>query len=124
MAERDVPPIAAAFVVRRRVSVAGLHAAAHGRAIRQRLRALPGVREVHVDVEKGRVQITYDASRVGFAEIEAGLADAGHRRCGGIVSRMKAWWYRYLDENARDNAQSRAACCSNPPGVYAGRRKR
>lgn len=124
MGARDTQSGSGDFVVRRRVSVVGLDAAADGRAIRERLSVLPGVQEVNVDAEEGRVQITYDTSHVGFAEIEAGLADAGHPRCAGIASRLRAWWYRYLDENARDNARSRAACCSNPRGVYAGRRKR
>lgn len=80
------------------------------------LTALPGVDHVGTD-DKGRTAIRYDASQIGFPEIEAILDEAGIARPTDLWWRMRAEWYRFTDANARANAHAKHACCSRPPAV-------
>jgi len=109
------------FVVERRLRVAGADAAGLARAA-QGLAGLPGVRRVAVEAPRRRLRVCYDASQVGYGEIEAALEDIGLRPDGGFAQRWRSAWYRYLDENARGNARQRpAGCCSRPAGIYGPR---
>jgi len=87
------------------------------------LKELPGMQQVVFDVARKKIVLTYDASRLGFQRVEQALSDAGWPPAGGRWSRLRYAWYRYLDENARANAEAKGACCSKPSDVYAKRRK-
>jgi len=78
------------------------------------LQALPGLGEARVDGQ-GRLVVRYDASRLGFPQIEHVLDQAGVKRPGNLWWRVRAEWYRFTDSNARANAQVMPACCSRPP---------
>jgi|GEM_PF-2134014 len=70
------------------------------------------------------VAIRYDSARVGYADIELALAHAGIPLRHSRWTRIKAGWFRFVDENAKSNAASKGgACCSRPPGIYGGRHK-
>jgi hypothetical protein len=67
---------------------------------------------------KNRLRIRYDASCVGFREIERLLDEAHVSRPNSLWWRLKSGWYAFLDQNARSNAMSGdGACCSRPPGL-------
>lgn len=87
------------------------------------LKALPGMQQVVFDIGRQKVLLTYDASLLGFWTIEQVLTEAGWPPLKSRWARMRYAWYRYLDENARANAEARGACCSNPSDVYAKRHK-
>ncbi len=87
------------------------------------LKALPGMQQLRFDLERKRVALTYDAARLGFWRIEQALTEAGWPPARDRWSRMRYAWYRYLDGNARANAEAKGACCGNPSDVYAKRRK-
>ena len=70
---------------------------------------------------QGHLRVRYDASSVGFWDIEQALDAAGIARPSGFWWRVKAEWFRYTDHNAQANATHVAACCSKPPGGHAGR---
>lgn len=97
-----------AFLVTRRVPVEATPVLA------EVLSALPGMD--HAGVDAGRhLELRYDASRIGFDEIEKVLDDAGVAWPDGFLWRMRAEWFRFTDGNARANAQATPACCSRPP---------
>ncbi len=63
-----------------------------------------------------RLQVAYDASRVGIRDIENWLKEAGIAIGQGLGWQMKSAWYAFLDENAKSNARSSGgACCNRPP---------
>jgi hypothetical protein len=67
---------------------------------------------------KSRLRLRYDASCVGFREIEHLLDDAQVSRPSSLWWRFKSGWYAFLDQNARSNARGGdGACCSRPPGL-------
>lgn len=115
-----------AFVVTRSVPV---RPPAPGRldALMQVLTVLPGVLGVRpVDSGTGvrRLRVTYDAARIGYADLEGALSESGCLPVYGWWDRLRAAWYRYLDENARGNAGAPGgSCCSNPADVYARKDK-
>jgi hypothetical protein len=83
------------------------------------LQAIESIAEVRVD--DGQLRLRYDASSVGFQDIERLLDEAGVSRPTGFWWRLKSAWYRFLDANARSNALSRGgACCSRPPSPWRG----
>jgi hypothetical protein len=87
----------------------------------RKLRAIEGVIDAQVD-EEGTIRVSYTASRTGLRDIEVFLDKSGIARTGGLWSKLKLAWYRFLDENAKANAGSGGgACCNRPPPVPHGR---
>jgi len=65
------------------------------------------------------LHLRYDASCVGFGEIERLLDEAGLARPSNAWWRFKSAWYRFLDSNARRHALARGgACCNRPPSAW------
>lgn len=114
-------PLNEAFVVTRHIPVRMADGGALTAAA-ARLRAHPGVASASVG-EAGRLALRYDASRIGFEEIERILDEAGVARPAGFAWRIKADWFRFTDRNARANAHATHACCSRPPAPPGGGRK-
>lgn len=115
----SAPRLQEAFLVRRTLLLPALDQEALERAA-QTLRAIEPIAEVRIG--KGRLYLRYDASCVGFADIERLLSEAGVPLPQGFGWRWRAAWYRFLDANARSNALSRGgACCSRPPSPWPGR---
>ena len=113
-----------ADVVQRSVGMMGIPSGQSGQQIKDCLRSLAGMLDVRVEGQRKRVRVTYDAARLDFGHIEQALAEAGYPASGRRWSRLKAAWYRYLDETARANAgASTGSCCSSPTKVYTQRRK-
>jgi hypothetical protein len=113
-------PVNRAFVVRRRVPLA--QAVAGDDGVLRRLCAEPGV--LAAEADRGDIRLIYDASRVGFERLQAVLREEGYALAPGWRHRLRAAWYRYLDDNTRSNAAAPASCCSNPTEVYVKRRNR
>jgi hypothetical protein len=87
-------------------------------AAAERLAEQPGVAFAK-SRDDGGMEVRYDASRIGFHEIEHILDEAGLARPAGLGWRIKSEWFRFTDGNARANASATHACCSRPP-VRAG----
>jgi hypothetical protein len=101
-----------AFVVTR--IIPALAPAAELNLIAEVLQALPGLGHAELD-GRGRLVVRYDASQVGFHQIEHVLDQAGIMRPTTLWWRVRAEWYRFTDSNARANAHATHACCSRPP---------
>lgn len=112
-----------AFLVRRKLSIPDIKGKDSDRAIRESLSGINGVQAITVDAEHKIAWVIYDSSHIGFGEIEQLLNDCGHPISDSWWSRKKSEWYRYLDENARANAQHKPVCCSNPKDILAKRNK-
>lgn len=109
------------FDVNRRIAVASGSPEQLHQAI-QRLREMAPVIDVELD-RQNRLHVVYDASRLGMREIESLLGNSGITSGNGLWSNLKQEWYRFLDDNARDNARSGGgACCNRPPPVPPARR--
>jgi NADP-dependent 3-hydroxy acid dehydrogenase YdfG len=74
----------------------------------------PGVALANVSAD-GHLEVRYDASRIGFEEIEQILNEAGLARPTNLASRIKSGWFRFTDDNVRANAHATHTCCSRPP---------
>ena len=120
----DTRPAHGAFDVERRIPLGAVAMGSLQEAVQQ-LRAMDPVSDAQVD-KQGRLRVAYDASRIGMREIEALLDQAGIARAAGFWPRLRLAWYRYLDENARDNARSGSRACCNrpPPGAQAAGKAR
>lgn len=102
--------------VRRRIKLQSLGHAADALAVERALAELPGVVKVAADVEKHRVVVSYDASQQNFRNIVETMEKTGFPPLDNWWSRLKGSWYRFSDENARDNAKAPPpACCNKPP---------
>lgn len=112
MAGNDSIGLNEAFVVTR--TIPGGAASADLDLIAEVLSALHGLDHAGPD-DRGRLVVRYDASRVGFAEIERLLDRVGYARPSGLWWRLRAEWFRFTDGNARANAHLTPACCSRPP---------
>lgn len=100
----------------RKIRIAGLQEAADATEMTRILEALNGVKKVKPEVEKARVIICYDASRIDYKTISAALQGKGFAPAAGWWSRLKGGWYQFNDSNARENARlPPPACCNKPP---------
>lgn len=102
--------------VRRRITIPALNAASDVVGITAALQALSGVRHVMVELEKKRISVTYDASRIDYHAIVSLLAESGYPPLESWWSSLRARLYQFTDSNARENANTPPApCCSKPP---------
>ncbi|HKJ07693.1 MAG TPA: heavy-metal-associated domain-containing protein [Gammaproteobacteria bacterium] len=125
MSERAADNVNAGSVVTRKVTVPDIRAPGAQDAVREGLGGCSGVLAVRPDVERLRVRVTYDASRVDFDQLMAHLEAAGYPAARDFWSRVKAHWFQYLDGNVRaGSGGGGGACCSRPSDVYASRSRR
>ncbi len=85
-------------------------------AVEAKIGSLPGVRTVTADVKKHRAVVSYDVTVMDYRSIIAALEEAGFPPLDDWLSRVKGNWYRFTEENARENAKAPPpACCNKPP---------
>ena len=87
----------------------------HLEAVADKLRNIEPVSEVRID-GSDHLRVRYDASSVGFGDIELLLDEAGLPRVDNVWLRFKYACYRFFDSNARANSISGGgSCCNRPP---------
>jgi copper chaperone CopZ len=102
--------------VRRKIRLPSLRHAADGMAVERAIGEMPGVLAVTAEVDRQRVVVRYNASRQNYRNIMEIAEKTGFPALNSWWSRFKGNWYRFTDENARDNAKAPPpACCSKPP---------
>ncbi|MGA7179718.1 MAG: hypothetical protein WBX11_09060 [Thiobacillaceae bacterium] len=105
-----------AFAVTRTIPISGADPGELERAI-QNLGRIECVAYARAS-GNGRLRVRYDASCVGFRDIERLLDEAGVSRPSSFWWRIRSAWYAFLDQNARSNAiGGGGACCNKPPGI-------
>ena len=114
-ADRCSERASTAFEVRRTIPLASA-TAGDMRNVLHQLGGLEGVKLTSFDEAARQLKISYDAARIGLAEIRDLLHEAGVREPSTLMWRLKAAWYGFLDSNAKTNARSSGgACCNRPP---------
>lgn len=108
------PGIHEAFLVKRKLKLAGLDAAQLAE-LEAKLGEMPGVDRISLQADPMLLRVTYDASMTDMDSLLKLLAEAG-------VSPHKSWWTQYklnwdrqIDRNIKDNAKHQPHCCSKPP---------
>ena len=76
-----------------------------------------------VECRGRRLVLCYDAADVQWSELHPWLVDRLGLDTSGILVRLKLAWYRFVDGNARANAQSRGGHCCNKPPPTPNRRR-
>lgn len=77
---------------------------------------LPGVDSVRI--QGARMDVAYDASHCHIDMLEEVVRQHGGRFSDAWWARVKKSYYRFVDQNARDNAAHVPHCCGKvPPGA-------
>ncbi len=101
---------------RRLVKAPGLGHEADAIIVEAKIGSLPGVRAVVADVKKHRVMVCYDVARTDYLTVIDALERAGFPPVDNWLSRRKRDWYKFTENNAKENAKAPPpACCNKPP---------
>ncbi len=115
-ATRGTAASAGAWEVKRVIRLPTLEGAADATRAREVLAALPGVLEVEPDLERRRLTVCYDSSRLDYRTLTSTLEGVGLAPAGGLLGRIRASLWQYADTNARENAKAPPPpCCNQPP---------
>ena len=85
------------------------------REVEEELNALAGMDAVDIDADRGSIRLTYDATGVSLDAVEALLARHQLRLHHSRWTRFKYGYYRFIEQNVRDNAKHVHTCCHKPP---------
>jgi hypothetical protein len=91
---------------------------AHGKkeSLKEILEEMVGVCDFSIDADNKSLVILYDASKTNYETVTASLSDSGFVPLDSWWSRIKGGWYKFTDDNVRDNAKAPPpACCNKPP---------
>ena len=61
------------------LKVAGMTCGGCVKSVSNLLRAIPGVSEAEVSLQKGEARVTFDPARVNMAQLIGAVADAGYQ---------------------------------------------
>ncbi len=109
--EHHRPGVHEAYLMKRHLKLEDLDAD-RAMAIAQEIDQLPGVDSVVLDSETRRLDIAYDASILGIEQVESIVRKHGSDLDHGWWTHFKESWYRFTDENTRENAR-------HEPGGYS-----
>ncbi len=102
--------------VRRKIRIPALVHEADAMAVEAKVGSLPGVHAVTADITKRRVVVSYDVTVADYRSIIAALEEVGFPPLNDWLFRAKRSWYRFTEDNARENAKAPpSACCNKPP---------
>lgn len=91
-----------------------LQAMPDGNALKQLLQAIEGVQAM--ELSGNRLAVSYDVAHIDFGMLVQELNDGGFEIDeGSWWLRMRGNFYRFVDQNMRDNASYSPHCCSAPP---------
>ena len=91
------------YLVTRRLKLAGPLTEKFDQ-IESELLDLIGVNSAVVNIAKRELRIAYDASKRQLADVETVIADQGCQLRTHRWDRFKRSWYRYFDQNIKENA--------------------
>jgi hypothetical protein len=103
-------------LVRRHLKLENLNPAG-AEAICRDIDELIGVDQMSLDEKASMLSVDYDAGRLNIDLIEEIVRKHGADVAGGWWTRFRESWYRFTDENVRDNARREPWSCHRlPPG--------
>lgn len=91
------------YLVKRRLLIAGIFPQ-NGPALTQSIEALIGVDTVTLDLPTGALDVHYDASKRQLDDIVKIVTLEGSMLSTSRWQRFKRGWYRYFDQNIKENA--------------------
>lgn len=98
------PGVHEAYLVKRHLKLEDLDAA-KAAAIAQEIDQLVGVDSVALDKDTRRLDVAYDASHLRIEQVEEIVRRHGTDLDHGWWTQFKEGWYRFTDQNVRDNIQ-------------------
>ncbi len=102
--------------VRRHIKIPAMRHKADSLNVIALIDSLTGVCKAEVDLRHQRLHVRYDASQVDYQRVKAELEAAGYPAADDHWSRLKRYWYRFVDTNMRENSHARPPeCCNKPP---------
>jgi hypothetical protein len=108
------PGVREGFLVKRRLRLQPLDDP-HARDAVAAVEALIGVDWTRWDPRKRVLTLAYDAANLQLDRILERLRERGGVLDEGWWSRFRLGWYRYSDQNVRDNAKLEPFCCDKVP---------
>ncbi len=81
-----------------------------------------GVDNVSYDKQSQTINLAYDATRCNLEGLEEIISKHGADVAHDLWTHFKESYYRFVDENVKDNSKTVSHCCSKPP-AGANRKK-
>ncbi|WFM73112.1 cation transporter [Halomonas sp. CKK8] len=104
------PGVSQASLVTRKLKVKP-DAAGHISAAVTEIDTLSGLDSVSYDADHRKLHLAYDAKRLCIDDIEEVLARHGVDISSGRWNRIKEDYYRFIDQNVKDNAKQKPWSC-------------
>ena len=79
------------------------------------LKEIEGVNGVSFDEKTQVLNVAYDTLRISIDAIEKSLADNNVVISHDWWTHIKEEYYRFVDQNIKDNVTHKPACCNKPP---------
>ena len=86
--------------------------------------ALLGIEHVSFDEPTETLSVAYDATHCDLTGIEALLQAHGADTSNGIWTKLKEGYYKFVDQNIKDNDEHDPHCCNAMPKTLPGSRKK
>lgn len=83
----------------------------NGTQIVAELEAIIGVDAAFINTQRRMLTVHYDASRLQLDEVSAVVIDNACQMSNGRWQRTKRGWYRYFDQNIKENANQEPWKC-------------
>ncbi|MDD3762896.1 MAG: hypothetical protein VX836_19815 [Pseudomonadota bacterium] len=108
------PGIHEACLVTRKLLLAGLDDD-KAALLSSALADFDGIDSAALDRRRSRLRVVYDAARIDIDALERLVRECGLSIDDSRWARIKEGWYRFVDENVRDNFRSQPRGCHHPP---------
>jgi hypothetical protein len=74
-----------------------------------------GIENVTLDIKDGLLHVAYDVTHINLDAIKLVVVEHGAELSGGWWSHFKEGYYKFVDQNMKDNIKHKPSCCSRPP---------
>ena len=89
----------------------------------EKINAVTGIESVEFDSEKSILTLSYDASHCSLEDFEQLLHECDVDTDNGLWTKIKEGYYKFIDQNVKDNAEHDPHCCNSLPKTLPGSRK-
>lgn len=93
-------------------------------AIITKIDTLIGIESVSFDELTATLNMAYDATHCDLKGIETLLQAHGADTSDGLFTKIKEGYYKFVDQNIKDNDEHEPHCCNAMPKALPGSRKR
>ena len=74
-----------------------------------------GVDNVTLDIKNGLLHIAYDATHISLDAIKLIVRKHGADISYDWWDHLKEGYYKFVDQNVKENAEHKPSCCNRPP---------